>query len=156
MMAQPARKPDEPVYQPVIRRFDLADLQEHGGWIIPRLREAYPSVREGALAGWLKSAIYSNEHMFLYCPDGVAMAQVLRNISLEAAPFVQERFVWVRDKSDPEQVRSCARFYEEFHRWAKQLGCEVMFVEESSDVPHEIVKEKVGRVFTRTQQFVRM
>jgi hypothetical protein len=154
-MAQAAQKIVEPTYEPPVRRFDLADLTEHR-WIVPRLLEAYPRTNERMLVGWLKGLVYSNEHLFLYLPHAVALAQVLRNVSLENTPFVQERFVWVEDKDDREQVRRAAGFYDEFNRWARQQGCEVMFVEESSDVPHEMVREKLGRVFTQQRQFVRM
>jgi hypothetical protein len=156
-MAVPAvaLPPEDTSYDAPIRRFDLADLTSHA-WIVGRLRETYPTLNDRRLVGWLKGIVYSNEHLFLYLPHAVGLAQTLQTVSLEGAPFVQERFVWVEDKKDLAQIKAAARFYDEFHTWCRSKGCEVMFVEENSDVPHEMIKEKLGRVFTRTQQFVRM
>jgi hypothetical protein len=136
------------------RRFSLADLSQHGKWILPRLLQALPHLgHERNAAGWLTSKVSSNEFLFLYQPNAVALAQVTYDETLDAKPLVRERFVWAQS---PEHVEAAANFYDDIAQWAKSLGASVIIVEESSDVPHEVVREKLGRIFTRQQQFARV
>lgn len=141
---------------PIVRRFELPDLDRHGGWIMPRLTQAFPHLTERSAAGFLSSLIYNNEHLFLYQPHAVALAQVLSANALANKPVVWERFVWVEDPKDKQQVADAASFYSEFQRWAKAMSVEVIVVEELTDVPHDLIKEKLGRIFQRQQQFVRI
>jgi len=141
---------------PTIRKFDTADLSLHGKWIVPRMMQAYPHMNERGVASFLQTINYNNEYLLLFADTGVALAQVMSAHTLDAKPVVYERFVWVQDREDKEQVKQAAAFYVEFSRWAKRLGVEVIIVEESSDVPHDMVKEKLGRIFTRQQQFARV
>ena len=141
---------------PTIRKFDTADLSLHGKWIVPRMMQAYPHMNERGVASFLQTINYNNEYLLLFADTGVALAQVMSAHTLDAKPVVYERFVWVENREDKEQIKQAAGFYVEFSRWAKRLGVEVIIVEESSDVPHDMVKEKLGRIFTRQQQFARV
>jgi hypothetical protein len=155
-MNSPALKVVEPSPAPVIRRFDTADLTRHGAWILPRMMKAFPHMSERSVAGFLQTINYNNEYLLLYYEHGVALAQIMSAHSLDAKPIVYERFVWVENPEDKEQVRNAAEFYTEFYRWAKSQSAEVIIVEENTDVPHELIKEKLGRIFTRQQQFARV
>jgi len=153
-MVEPALKiVEKPI--PVIRRFDTADLSKHGKWIVPRMMQVYPHMNERAVATFLQNIIYNNEWLFLYAETSVALAQVMSAHTLDAKPIIYERFVWVEDKEDKQQIKNAAEFYTEFRRWAKNLSADVMIVEENTDVPHDLIKEKLGRIFTRQQQFAR-
>lgn len=141
---------------PIIRRFEIPDLDRHGKWILPRLLAAFPHLTERTAAGFLSSLVYSNEHLFLYQPHAVGLAQVVSSHTLSPKPVIWERFVWVEDQQDKQQVADAATFYERFVAWGKAMSVEVMIVEEMTDVPHEQIKAKAGRVFSRQQQFVRL
>lgn len=141
---------------PLVRRFEIPDLDRHGKWILPRLLAAFPHLNERSAAGFLTSLVYSNEHLFLYLPHAVGLAQVVSSHTLSPKPVVWERFVWVENPEDKEQLASAAALYERFMTWGKQMGVETMIVEEMTDVPHEQIKAVVGRVFNRQQQFVRL
>ena len=39
--------------------------------------------------------------------------------------------------------------------WAKSMGIEKIWVEELTDCPHDLIKDKGGRVLTRQMQFIR-
>lgn len=136
-----------------IRRFSLADLEVHGRWMLPRLVRLYPHLNDRALKGWLRALIDSNEHCFLFAQHGVALAQVLSAHTLAPRPIVWERFVWSEDK---EHVSDAATFYDHFAKWGRQMGCEVFVVAEMSDVPLDMIKERLGRVSTRQQHFARL
>jgi hypothetical protein len=135
-----------------IRRFTLADLSQHGAWIAQRLMKLRPELTDRQLRTWLTNLIESNAHLFLYQPHAVALAEVVREESLAGKPVVRERFVFMQEGHDAE----AAEFYVEFMRWAGSLGAEQVIVEEMTDVPHELVRAKVGRVFERKQFFARV
>ena len=153
-MAEPVLKLVVPA--PVIRRFDTADLSQHGAWILPRLMQTYKHLNERAAATFLQTIIYNNEYLLLFSDSGVALAQIMAAHSLDAKPIVYERFVWVENREDKEQIKNAAEFYVSFYRWAKSQGVEVIIVEENTDVPHDMIKDKLGRIFTRQQQFARV
>jgi hypothetical protein len=140
---------------PAIRRFELGDLSRHGGWLIPRLVTAL-ELPEQRLGGWLRSMIDNNEHLFLTQEHSVALAEMQRANGLADKPIVRERFVLAENPEDVMHVKEAAGFYDEFHRWAKNLGAEIILVEELSNVPHDLIKEKLGRIFSRQQQFARV
>ena len=138
-----------------IRRFYEADLCKHT-WIMARLMERYPQQNERALATFLRGLLASNEHLFLYNDHGCALAQMVRTFTLEAEPVVQERFVWCEDPNNVLQTTAAAEFYAEFERWAKSLGASKLIVEEWTDVPHDRIREKIGRLFTQQMIFARV
>lgn len=139
-----------------IRRFDLVKLNSHGQWVLPRLQEAYPHLTERTAAGWLRTLVNNNEFLFLETDDAVGLAQVVQAHMLQQKPIVQEHFVFCRDRKDKDHHAQAAGMYERMAAWAKSLGAEILVVEERSDVPHDLVKAKLGRVFQRQTQFARV
>jgi hypothetical protein len=139
-----------------IRRFQLPDLAQHGGWIMKRLIDRYPHQTERAMAGWLTGLISSNECLFLYQEHAVALAQLVNTYSLELKPVVQERFVFAEDASNELHIDMASNFYDEFSRWTKSMSIDKLIVEEMSDVPHEKIKERLGRLFTTQLTFARV
>ena len=139
-----------------VRRFEVADLNTHGAWLLPRLQQAFPHLHEQNIAGWLRGIVYSNEYQFLFLPQGVCLAQLLSGHMLNPKPMVREIFVWVQDRENKDQIAQAAEFYLHMHVWATHLGAEHMIVEERSDVPHEMIKEKLGRIFIRQEQFAKV
>lgn len=139
-----------------IRRFEMPDIDRHGLWLIPRLKLAYPHLHERSLVSWLRGMIASNEFMFLYHEHGVGLVQIESSHTLAPKPIAREHFVWAKDKEDKAHIDALLRLYERFATWAKAKGCDVMVVEENSDVPHDVLKVTLGRIFTRQQQFARL
>lgn len=141
-----------PKATPEVRRFQLPDLFKHGPWIVQRLLKAYPHKTQPQLEGWLRGIIQHNEFLFLYSDVGVALGTFMREDPLSEKPQFQELFVFAQDGHQEE----AAAFYDEFVRWSKNLGIAVMVVEVMSDVPHEAIKARTGRIFTRQIQFARL
>ena len=135
-----------------IRRFQMPDLSEHGGWIMERLLKAYPLHNERSIATYLRGLIDLNTCLFLYQPHAVALAETVRYFMLTGEPIVVERFVFAKKGHEAE----AAEFYVEFHKWAASQQVATMLVEEMTDVPHELVTAKLGRVFTRQQKFAKV
>ena len=143
------------IERPAISRFELGDLPRHGGWLIPRLVAAL-ELPEQRLAGWLRSLIESNEHLFLVQEHSVALAEMQRANGLADEPIVRERFVLIEDIESAAQQKEAADFYDEFKRWAKNLSADIILVQELTNVPAEMIKEKLGRIYQRQQQFARV
>lgn len=158
-MAQVQAKPEvavvpEPDLGSTVRRFQIPDVDRHAAWLLPRLQQVYGLTAREAL-GWLRGIIYSNEFLALYSEHGIAIAQMTRP-TLAAQSIIQERFVWVADKDDKRQQAEASLFYDEMAQWAKRAGVAIVIVQEDSDVPHDMIKERMGRLFTRTQTFARI
>ena len=149
----PATAPQiEPTTQSTLRRFALPDLDTHGLWLLPRLEQSYPHLNQRYLLGWIRTLLYDNANLFLYQDHSVALFQLTNVYSLAPKPEIIERFVFCQEGFQKE----ASEFYAEVARWAKPQGIEKIWVEELSDVPHDLIKEKIGRVFSRQQQFARV
>ena len=136
-----------------LRRFQVPDLDRHRGWMIGRLKTAYAHLNDANLVGWIRNVIYNAEYLFLYQDNSAALFQVLSSHTLRPDPLVQESFVFCEDKENPDHVEQAANFYIEVAKWAKHQGAKTIIVEELTDVPHEIIKEKIGRLLNRQQVF---
>ena len=146
-----------PVDHAPVRRFELPDLHKHAGWLVPRLLKTYTHLNERSVLGWLQNILYNNEYHFLYQDHAIGLAQSMSAHTLSGLPVIHERFVWCEDPKNAEQQRQASHFYSEFARWAKMQGANTMIVEENSDVPHEMVRDRLAkRVFERTQKFAKV
>ena len=140
---------------PSIRRFDLGDLSTHGHWLVPRLTQAL-NLPEQRIGGWLRCLIDNKEFCFRVQEHSVGCAEVQLVNGLADKPVVRERFVYAEDIDNKAHVAEAAEFYDEFKRWASSLGAEVLIVQEQSDVPDEMIRQKLGRIFIREQRFARL
>ena len=141
-----------PVRTEPIRRFSEADLSVHGQWILKRLQQAHPTDSERKLIGWLRNLNFDNASLFLAMDAGVALFQVTSVFTLAHKPIVIERFVFAMEG----HIAECAEFYVAAAKWAKSQSIEQIIVEQMSDIPHDLIKDKLGRLFTRQQIFARV
>jgi len=139
-----------------VRRFDLPDIDRHGAWFLPRFLKEFPHVNERAAIGFIKSCLYDNEYLFLFQEKAAALFQAVGSGSLEPQPIVWERFVWLQDPADAEQQKAAAMFYSRALKWAQQKGVDIVHVDNSTDVPRELIKVAAGRVFETAQAFLRV
>jgi hypothetical protein len=141
-----------PIITESIHRFTEADLSRQGQWILKRLQQVHPTDSERMLIGWLRNLNFDNSSLFLTSAHAVALFQVTSVFTLSHKPIVIERFVFAMEG----HVAEAAEFYTHAGKWAKSQSIEQMIVEELSDVPHDLIKEKLGRLFTRQQIFARL
>lgn len=141
---------------PFVRRFERPDIDKHAIWFIPRLLKSFPHLNERSAYTWLLNILTSNEFMFLYLDHGIALAQAVQ-YGLRAEAVVEEQFVWIEDPLDKDMQMDAAFVYSHFYEWAKRKGLSILVVEENSDVPHEMVREKLDkRLFERKQIFAKV
>lgn len=156
MNAPQAAPAPVPLFNTATRRFDIPDLDRHGLWLLPRLKQKYPHLNDRGILSWIRNIVFVNDWHFICQDTGVALAQCISAHTLSPKPIIHEHFVWVQDKTNEAQIKAAAMFYEDFKRWAGHVDAGVMIIEEDTDVPHEIIKEKLGRVFVREQKFARL
>lgn len=138
---------------PTIRRFGVADFSSHAKWVLPRILAAYPHLTERTAAGWLRNVADSSDYLFLLRDHAVALAQMERSYVLSPLPVVRERFVLAESE---KHVKEAAEFYDEFARWAKNLGAKTLIVEELTDVPHEKIVERLGTIYSMSQKYAKV
>ena len=142
------KEPIEEIHEKAfVRRFDIADLSTHGAWLMKRFAAKFSEMREQAIAGYLRGLIYDNEHTFLYQEHAVALAQFVHSPGIKPVRLVQERFVWVEDKTDKDQLEFAADFYDHIRQWAKGKDAERIIVCEDTDVPKSLIEARLGRVY---------
>jgi len=137
----------EPHAPVTVRRFSIADLSQHGAWILRRLQILFPDMPEQWIGGWMRGLIWNNEHLFLYQDHAVSLAQIVHSPGIKTTKVVQERFVWVENREDKEQLALAADFYTHMKVWAGRQGAERIVVCESSDVPKSLIEARLGRLF---------
>lgn len=136
------------------RRVGMADLGGLLSWVTKRLQERRPHVQPGAVLGWLRGCVLSNEMWFVMSEQAVALAQIVRE-PLEVQPFAIEHFVFVRPLSGattaaPDAVDEAAGLYVPMCKWAANLNCSRLEVDRCTDVPRTDIRMRVGKVGTRT------
>ena len=142
-----------PKVESSIRRFGLADLNEHGAWILPRLLKAYPHLNERTVAGWLRGILDSDEFLFLYQSHSVGCAQIMRAHTLKPDPVVYERFVLAESE---DYLEEAAEFYTRFKMWAQSLSARTIVVEECTDVLHEQIRARLGTIYNTASKFAKV
>ena len=154
-MAEAAAKFE--IHEPApMRRFSMADLSQHGPWLLKRFQLKFPNFAERAVAGYLTGLVTNNEHLFLYQDHAVALAQIVHSPGIRPVKQVQERFVWVEDRGAKQQLEDAADFYIRIHDWAKGLDAERIIVCEDTDVPKTLIEARLGRIFDTKVSHVRM
>jgi hypothetical protein len=145
------------IHEPAfIRRFELADLSRHGPWLLKRFAAKFPEFAERQIAGYLSGMIVNNEHQFLYQDHAVALAQIVLSPGIKPVRVIQERFVWVEDREDKQQLSDAADFYDQFKLWARRQDVERIIVCEDTDVPKTLIEARLGRVFDTKVSYARM
>lgn len=141
---------------PPFRRFERPDIERHGQWLLPRVSEAFPHLDQRQAASFLINQLYANEFMFLYNDHAVGLAEVIPENIWQPLPVVWERFVFLQDKEDARHIEEGAAFYTEFARWAVMKRAATIVVEQQTDVPHEVIKTRLGRIFTQEMQIAKV
>jgi len=138
----------EEIRQPApVRRFEPADLSKHGPWLLKRFAMVFPDLPEKYVAGYLSGLIFDNEHAFFYQDHAVALAQMVHSPGIKTVKVVQERFVWVEDVKNKDQLENAADFYVHIKVWGIRQGAERIIVCENSDVSKPLIEQRLGRLF---------
>lgn len=139
-----------------VRRFEIPDLSRHGPWLMKRFAAKFPDMREQEIGGYLRGTVYQNENLFLYQEHAVALAQIVFSPGIKPVRVVQERFVWVEDRNDKDQLDNAADFYLHIKDWAKRQSAERIIACEDTDVPKALIETRLGRLLDTKISFARV
>lgn len=154
-MAEAALKIE--IHEPAaVRRFEIADLSTHGPWLMKRFGAKFPDMPEQAIGGYLRGTVYQNENLFLYQDHAVALAQIVFSPGIKPVRVVQERFVWVEDRSDKEQLENAADMYLHMKDWGKRQSAERIIACEDTDVPKALIEARLGRLLDTKISYARI
>ena len=148
-MAAPQKKPIPDI---ICRRFNLPDMSEMGLWLFKRLESRYPTAPDSTFSGWLRGAMESNEYHFVRTDNAVGLAQIYR-LPLDPQAHLTEVFVLVKDQ---DALPEGAEIYRAFKRWGESMGADEIIVERQTDVPREMIREALGKVWVRETFFCKM
>lgn len=137
-------------------RFSLNDLSTQAPWFIPRLIKVYSHLTERSAATWLRNVMDQSDTLFLASDKGLSCTSLVHPDTFSPKAVIQERFTWVADPADKDQVKEALAFYDAAYRWGQGLGVNVFLLCEYSDVPAEVLRERFKRVLTRQQSFLRV
>jgi hypothetical protein len=148
-----ALKDDPVTYK--IRRFGLVDLTTKGPWLYSRLKAKYPTVPDREFQGWLYGFEGSNECWFTCTDNAIALFQVVKE-RLSPVPTVVEQFVFVVDPKNIGHIDEGAFLYENMMMWAKGIGAREVLVQILSDVPNEVIEQRIGSLRLRKQFYAKV
>src|SRR5215472_4240717 len=100
-------KTSEPVTARIMR-FAPADFQQLGEWMVWRLKDRFPQVHDGMIAGWLKSQMDSNEAMFLRFNRAIGLAAIGHKNVLDPKPIIEEVFVLIHGRETDGKLEDAA------------------------------------------------
>lgn len=137
--------PDQPQ---TIHRAQQLDLDDKAHWLLPRLREAYPTYGDTQIINFLRNCIPSSDWYFVATVNAVLLAQVVTPPMRKMR--VDEEFCIVKHEDFWEEG---AELYRDLKRWAVHIGASKLCVDSFSDVPRDVIGRRVGKV-TRMDIFV--
>jgi hypothetical protein len=137
------------------RNFVLPDWTDTRNWLLPRLKVKWPHLQDIQIDGWIRSIIDGRDFMLIRTDNAVACAQMVKD-SLSPVPEVIEKFVIAKSRENGDHVEECMHLYGDLVRWAKNVGARDFTIEQFTDVKHEIIAARLGRVFDRETKFLRV
>jgi hypothetical protein len=138
--------PTPPVVVPPVRGASLADLNEQGAWLIPRMVEHWGTTPAQAMF-YLRGTLSSNEQRVLCCGDAVGMSHIEPGRMGHPCRVVVD---FVLSKRGIDGVDECCEIYDWMLRWSKSLGASGLFrVDDFSDAERSFIRAKIGKLVRR-------
>jgi hypothetical protein len=137
--------PDKPQE---VHRAQQLDIDNKAQWLMPRLREAYPSYGDTQIINFLRNCIPSPDWFFIASENAILLAQVVTPPMRKMR--VDEEFCIAKSEDDWEEA---AGLYRDLKTWASHIGASKLCVDCFSDVPRDVIGRRVGKV-TRMDIFV--
>jgi len=148
-------RPPVIIVNATMRRLEVADIEQHF-WIVARLKAAYPHLDERTIPGWLRTVVYQNDLLALFQEHSVALAQTVRPDPFTPKLVVWERFVFAQDPKNQRHLAEASLFYERFSAWARTQDIQEMVVGVRSDVPGDMIRDRLGKLSQMTNYVARV
>ena len=135
-----------------VRRVTEADIRVIGPAVCERLKDKFPAASTDALMSYLRAQVLRLDVLFVRTENAIAMFEVVREPLCDSD--IRERFVFALPKTIPEAVAEAADLYPFAMRWGDDIYVNHMYIEELSDVPRDMIKERVGKIRLKQQTYV--
>ena len=140
-----------PVTTPMVHAASLADINEKGQWLIPRICERWETTPYHVIA-WLRSALPSNDKRLMCCGDAIGMAH---EESGEMGQPSRIEIDFVLSKQGAEGEEECVAIFLWFERWGRSKGARGLYrVIDFADVDNYALRKHFGTMKSQTSRFV--
>lgn len=140
---------DTPAPPPPIRAASLADINEMGDWLFPRLCEAWQTSDHQVIA-FLRGALPSNEQRLMVCGDAIGMVHIEPGRMGRQVRAVVD---FVLSKRLTDGVEECVEIYAWMAEWGKRLGAAGLFrVDDLTDADRSFIRSRLGKL-TKKESF---
>ncbi len=137
---------------PPVHGASLADINEKGEWLIPRMCEHWATSQHHAIA-YLRGTLASNEQRLMCCGDAIGMAHIEPG-RMGHPPRVVVDFVLSKHgeavRRGEENAEESAEIFAWFAGWAKTLGASGLYrVDDFTDVERSFIRARIGKLRKR-------
>lgn len=152
-MSETIEKPEaeEIVRPPVppVRRAGLADINEKGDWLIPRMVQHWGTTPAHAIA-YLRGTIPANDQALIVCGDAIGMCHLEPGRMGGAARMRVDFVLFARAEAArgaEEGVDECCEVFGWMANYARQHGATGLYrVDDFCDVDRSFIRAKIGRL----------
>lgn len=131
---------------PPIRGASLADINEMGEWLLPRMCEHWATSDHHAIA-YLRSALASNERRLMCCGDAIGLVHEEPGRMGHPARAVVD---FVLSKHLTEGAEECVEIFVWFANWAKMKGASGLYrVDDFTDADRWAIRARLGKLTKR-------
>lgn len=131
---------------PPIRGTTLADINEVGDWLLPRIVEHWQTTPQLAIF-WLRGSLPSNEQRLISCGDSIGMAHIEPGRMGHPCRVVVD---FVLSKHLADGAEECCEIFGWFANWARGLGASGLFrVDDFTDADRSYIRSKIGKLTKR-------
>lgn len=135
---------------PPIRGASMADINEKGDWLLPRMCEHWATSPHNAIA-YLRGALPSNEQRLICCGEAIGLAHIEPG-RMGHPPRVVVDFVLSRLQGDG--VDEICEIFAWFHQWAKTLGASGLYrVDDFTDADRSFIRARLGQKLRKREVF---
>lgn len=128
---------------PPIHAASLADINEAGPWLFPRLCEAW-QVSDHQVIAYLRGSLPSNEQRLICCGDAMGMVHIEPGRMGRQVRAVVD---FVLSKRLTDGVDECVEIYAWMAEWGKRLGAAGLFrVDDLTDADRSYIRSRLGKL----------
>jgi hypothetical protein len=134
---------------PPVRRAGVADINECGPWLLPRMCEYGATIPERAIA-YLRATIPANDQALVRCGDAMGMCHVEPSSLGHPCRMVVD---FVLSKHLTDGVDECCEIYAWMANYAKGHGASGLYrVDDFSDADRSFIRARIGKL-TKKESF---
>ena len=134
---------------PPVHRAGLADINDKGVWLIPRMVENWTTTPQRAIA-FLRGTLPANDQARVVCGDAIGMCHLEPSIMGAPARMRVDFVLYERDaaaRAGEEGVDECCEIFAWMANYARQHGSSGLYrVSDFCDIDRSYIRSRIGRL----------